>query len=58
MESTTRRKKCAHPACSCVAPPNQSYCCEYCEITTVESSCGCGHNECMTATGRLGANAT
>ncbi len=42
------KKKCAHPACLCAAPPHSSYCSQYCEDAkdTMELSCNCGHPGC------------
>ena len=38
---------CAHPACSCVAPAGQPYCCRACARAGEESeTCACGHHGC------------
>jgi hypothetical protein len=44
----TEIKKCAHPACQCVAPNDQKYCSQYCEAAkdATEISCNCGHPGC------------
>jgi hypothetical protein len=41
-------KKCAHPACNCVATKDSKYCSQYCHDAgnTVELSCNCGHGGC------------
>lgn len=41
-------KKCAHPACNCMAREGDSYCSPYCEAAkdTTEISCNCGHTGC------------
>jgi len=41
-------KKCAHPACSCLARKDSKYCSQYCEDTgdTTEIACNCGHANC------------
>jgi len=40
------RKKCAHPACSCMT--DQKYCSPHCEShkDTTEIACECGHPGC------------
>jgi metallothionein len=40
------KKKCAHPACSCMT--DQKYCSPYCEShkDTAEIACECGHPGC------------
>ena len=41
-------KKCAHPACSCMAENDSKYCSQYCKDagSTMEISCNCGHEGC------------
>ncbi len=42
-------KKCAHPACQCMAPEKETYCSSYCKDAgkdDVEISCDCGHPGC------------
>jgi hypothetical protein len=41
-------KKCAHPACNCMAAADSKYCSEYCHDagSTLELSCNCGHPGC------------
>ena len=42
-------KKCAHPACNCMAAPDSKYCSTFCEdskdLTTLR--CDCGHPACI-----------
>jgi metallothionein len=40
--------KCAHPACSCLAPEGKSYCSDSCERAKdlTELACQCQHPEC------------
>jgi hypothetical protein len=46
-ESADTPKKCAHPICSCPAPPGKNYCSEYCEkAMETEIRCGCRHPGC------------
>jgi hypothetical protein len=42
------KKKCAHPACNCMAARDSKYCSPYCEGAkdTTELSCNCGHSGC------------
>jgi hypothetical protein len=42
------RKKCAHPACDCLAEEGSKYCSQYCKDAggTMELSCNCGHEGC------------
>jgi len=44
----TTIKKCAHPACNCMAQADDSYCSNYCRDAkgTTEISCNCGHPGC------------
>ena len=37
----SENKKCAHPACNCMAPKDNKYCSEYCHDagSSLESSC-------------------
>jgi hypothetical protein len=52
------QKKCAHPACNCMAEKDSKYCSQYCKDAkgTLELSCGCGHAGCATvATSTSGA---
>jgi hypothetical protein len=48
MAKENKGKKCAHPACSCVAREGSKYCSQYCQDSggTMEISCGCGHKGC------------
>jgi hypothetical protein len=41
-------KKCAHPACSCIAPEGKKYCSEVCEDakSMTELTCQCEHPAC------------
>jgi hypothetical protein len=41
-------KKCANPACSCIAPDKQKYCSAHCEgiADKTEIMCTCGHDGC------------
>ena len=41
-------KKCAHPACSCIAPDKQKYCCQTCQDSknVTALACHCAHPEC------------
>lgn len=41
-------KKCAHPACNCMAAKDSKYCGTYCHdaAKTTELSCNCGHAGC------------
>ena len=41
-------KKCANPACSCIAPQGEKFCSPHCEAMrgTPEVSCQCGHAGC------------
>jgi hypothetical protein len=51
-------KKCAHPACSCMARKDDKYCSQYCHDAkgTLEIECGCGHTGCtVPATSTSGA---
>ncbi len=47
-------KKCAHPACNCIAKPGERYCSQYCADagSTMEISCNCGHAGCAVAESR------
>ena len=52
------QKKCAHPACVCMAPKGEKYCSTYCHDAgnTLEISCNCGHAACAeVATSTSGA---
>jgi len=43
------KKKCAHPACKCMARENDEYCSQYCKDAgedDVEISCECGYAGC------------
>ena len=42
------QKKCAHPACRCIAPEDSKYCSTYCEDAKdmTELTCECGHASC------------
>jgi hypothetical protein len=42
------KKKCAHPACNCMAAQDSKYCSQYCKDagSTMEISCNCGHAGC------------
>jgi len=42
------KKKCAHPACSCMVGHDSKYCSTYCEDAkgTMEISCNCEHPGC------------
>ncbi len=44
----SNQKKCAHPACSCMAAEHSNYCSTYCSDAagTTEISCNCGHPGC------------
>jgi hypothetical protein len=52
-------KKCAHPACNCMATKDSKYCSQYCQDAkgTLEIECGCGHAGCaeQAATSTSGA---
>jgi hypothetical protein len=41
-------KKCAHPACQCMAPANEKYCSNSCKDagSMQEIECKCGHPAC------------
>jgi hypothetical protein len=43
-------RKCAHPACDCLAVNDSKYCGEYCEDAeksgVLEIGCGCEHDAC------------
>jgi hypothetical protein len=41
-------KKCAHPACGCIAPDHQKYCSQTCQDAKnlTELSCQCDHAGC------------
>jgi hypothetical protein len=45
---STTPAKCAHMACTCIAPTGKKYCSTHCEdakgMTTL--SCHCGHHGC------------
>ena len=43
-----KKKKCAHPACTCPVNKDAKYCSQYCEDArgTMEISCNCGHAGC------------
>lgn len=45
-------RQCAHPGCHCEAPKDNTYCSSYCESTSFETACGCGHPGCRTAVGK------
>jgi hypothetical protein len=42
------QKKCAHPACSCMAPEGEKYCSTACHDAggMLELACNCGHAGC------------
>jgi hypothetical protein len=42
-------KKCAHPACNCMATKDSNYCSQYCADAkdTMEIRCNCQHEACM-----------
>jgi len=42
-------KKCAHPACNCMAPAGKKYCSQYCADAAdlTEIACECGHQGCV-----------
>ncbi len=44
----TEPKKCAHPACGCVASDHQKYCSQTCQDAKnlTELSCQCDHPGC------------
>jgi hypothetical protein len=46
-------KKCAHPACNCMARSDDKYCSQYCHDagSTMELSCNCGHAGCSLEAG-------
>jgi hypothetical protein len=46
--ASEQSKKCAHPACTCTARPDSSYCSTYCEgeAETADILCNCGHPAC------------
>jgi hypothetical protein len=48
-----KKKKCAHPACTCQVDSNQKYCSQYCSDAggTMEISCNCGHAGCSVSEG-------
>jgi metallothionein len=41
-------KKCAHPACSCIAPDKQKYCSQICQDSknVTALACHCDHSAC------------
>ena len=45
----TSPKKCAHPACSCLAADGKKYCSETCESSKdiTELTCQCRHAGCQ-----------
>ena len=47
-ETMATPKKCANPACNCVAPDKQKYCSAHCEGIgdKTEIMCTCGHDSC------------
>jgi hypothetical protein len=44
----TDPKKCAHEACSCIAPEGKKFCSEVCESAkdVIELACQCDHAAC------------
>jgi hypothetical protein len=44
----TGTKKCAHPACSCIAPDKQKYCSQICQDSknVTALACHCDHPGC------------
>jgi metallothionein len=46
--SMTGTKKCAHPACSCIAPDKQKYCSQICQDSknVTALACHCDHPGC------------
>ena len=46
----TGTKKCAHPACSCIAPDKQKYCSQICQDSknVTALACHCDHPGCRT----------
>ena len=46
--ATETNKKCAHPACQCMAAQGSKYCSDYCHDAgdTMEIRCNCGHPGC------------
>jgi len=42
------KRKCAHPACSCVPPEGETYCSTTCEDSKslTELACQCQHPQC------------
>jgi hypothetical protein len=44
-------KKCANPACVCIAPEKEKYCSAHCEgvADKVEIVCSCGHPPCTSS---------
>ena len=44
----TETKKCAHPACGCIAADHQKYCSQTCQDAKnlTELSCQCDHPGC------------
>ena len=42
------RRRCAHEACSCLAPEDGKFCSQYCSdaADTTEIACNCGHPGC------------
>jgi hypothetical protein len=48
----TTAKKCARPACNCIAPEGKKYCSMVCEDSKAftELTCHCGHPECTQPT--------
>ena len=49
----SKAKKCAHPACTCMAEKDSKYCSQYCQDAggTMEISCNCGHEGCSMSEG-------
>ncbi len=43
-----KQEKCAHAACTCIAPEGQKYCSQFCQdsIGTTTLQCDCGHPGC------------
>jgi hypothetical protein len=48
------KKKCHHPACSCMVDKSENYCSAYCKDAgkTTEIACNCGHAGCAIGEGR------
>jgi hypothetical protein len=48
LKAMSDTKKCAHPACNCLAAKDSKHCSQYCKDagSTMELSCNCGHPGC------------